>query len=459
LTGHGAATAPEGSDDESPRPGGSSRWFTVPVTAALSLYLLTTSRWGSYLGPPGAPIYIGDVLLLVAAAQAGLALLTRRASLRSLSSAPLVLLLVLSLAAWAVLLLAIGLPLRPDAPRDVAPYLYAITTLAAFLVPVTRERGWRAATYACLTLHAAWVLVVPRLPGFPWSLPVLGTDATMLVARPDFDAAVLGASAAYGLHDLLRHRPQSRLRVAALIAFVAVTLLGAATLETRAGLLAALCCVAAVALTARPRRSASPAQTGSSGRVAFRRVGAAVAVVGCVAVLPLTPTGSRLVDGLTAGSSQAAGTVNVRRDVWGRVTDFTLTDARRTAIGVGFGRNFIDESGSRNELEGTTFTKVRSPHNYLVGTLARLGVFGALVATGVLLLGFALSLRTLRRGPGAMTTLAALVAICVPVVSLLGVVLESPFGALPYFWAIGQLAASEVRDRHQVGAEPSSRLI
>jgi hypothetical protein len=36
----------------------------------------------------------------------------------------------------------------------------------------------------------------------------------------------------------------------------------------------------------------------------------------------------------------------------------------------------------------------------------------------------------------------------IPVVAFVGVVLESPFGALPYFWAIGHLSARAC----QVGA-------
>ena len=47
------------------------------------------------------------------------------------------------------------------------------------------------------------------------------------------------------------------------------------------------------------------------------------------------------------------------------------------------------------------------------------------------------------RAPTA-SVLAALLAISLPLVSMLGVVLESPFGAIPYFWALGQLAVLRV---------------
>jgi hypothetical protein len=46
----------------------------------------------------------------------------------------------------------------------------------------------------------------------------------------------------------------------------------------------------------------------------------------------------------------------------------------------------------------------------------------------------------LTRNPGTTTTFAALALLALPVTALLGVVLESPFGAIPYFWALGHVA-------------------
>ena len=79
---------------------------------------------------------------------------------------------------------------------------------------------------------------------------------------------------------------------------------------------------------------------------------------------------------LTQGSSQAAGTVSVRQQVWADVISYVYRSPIRSAVGVGFGRDFIFESGTRDALEGGVYTNVRSPHNYIVGTLARLGVAG-----------------------------------------------------------------------------------
>ena len=154
----------------------------------------------------------------------------------------------------------------------------------------------------------------------------------------------------------------------------------------------------------------------------------------------LSPPGQRLVESVRGQESQALGTVQVREYAWTGVTEYILADARRTAVGVGFGPDFIQDSGTAYSLEGSEYTDVRSPHNYVFGTLARLGVAGALLVLLLIGAGAVLSVRRLADSGDAVTVLAALLVLGLPVTALLGVVLESPFGAIPYFWAIGQLA-------------------
>jgi hypothetical protein len=134
------------------------------------------------------------------------------------------------------------------------------------------------------------------------------------------------------------------------------------------------------------------------------------------------------------------------------VTRYVLSDARRTATGVGFGPDFVTDSGTSFALEGTEYEDVRSPHNYLVGTLARLGVFGALLAGSVMVAAAGLGLRVLRSRPDTVSVLAALLVLALPVPALLGVILESPFGAIPYFWAVGHLARHLQDRRHEESA-------
>lgn len=418
----------------------------LPVVALVALFLLATSRWGSYLTVPGAPFYIGDIALVLGVAQTALLLLRGRLpSASSLDRAPLVMLLVIVLVGITLVRLVLSTDLSLVALRDAAPYMYAVAAVLGFLLPADSHRRWRLVVYATIAFHLAWSVVLKYLPGFPWGAPVLGTDAQVLAIRPDFDATVLGIGAAFALHDLWSRR--SRLRrvsglALALLAVVSIT--GMLLIATRAGLLAGLSPIAVVVLAGLLRRRGVEHRPRASRR---RSIILAVVGLGVVVVaMALTPAGQRILEGFRGGSG--AGTINARQVVWTHVVEYVFISPERTAMGVGFGRDFIVESGSTAALEGE-YQNVRSPHNYVVGTLARLGVAGALLVSVIMVLGWWLAWSALRGSrAGPVTVLAALVAISIPLVSLLGVVLEAPFGAIPYFWAVGQLAAT-VRHGHR----------
>jgi hypothetical protein len=395
---------------------------------------------------PGQALYIGDILVAVATFQVVLAVRRRRTTVRELGralfAAPLVLLLALALLAWSILRVAAGLDDVLGGPlialRDLAPYAYALTALLGFVLPAAEGPVQRRVIYAALGAHAAWVLLGPRLPGWPWAHPLLG-GASVLTTRPDFDSAVFGIGVALVLHDLLfRSRSPWRAPQWAVLVLGITSAYGLATLQTRAGLLSSLIGVGAVG-TVWVRSGAAHRTRRPSGR----RLGLViVAMVAAGAALLVSPPGQRLVDGITGSDRQAAGTVQVRRDTWSGVVEYVAASPWRTAVGVGFGPDFIEASGTSYALEGTEYKGVRSPHDYVVGTFARVGVAGALLAAFMLLAGFAAAMRALVAFRGTTTTLASLVLLTLPVVALLGVVLESPFGAIPYFWAVGQVARS-----------------
>jgi hypothetical protein len=395
----------------------------VPVTALVSLYLLATGRWGSYVGPPGVPVYIGDVGVALAVLQVSIAVVRGKTSLRHLRNSPLILLLVVTLLAYAGVRLAAGLHLSVVALRDVAPYGYAVVAVLTFLLPARAHPAFRPAIYGVLVFHLAWASGLRLLPGYPWHLPVLGTDAMIFVIRPDS-----------------RWKSWAPWQLAGLAGFAALSTVGMLAISTRAGMLAGATALAAVVLSARRTiwsRRLAP------GQRTVVRAAVTIGALGLVVAAGLTPAGSRLLSGFGIGTQDgASGTVNARIDVWSRVGDYVISRPDRTAVGVGFGRDFIAESGAAAALEGI-YQNVRSPHNYVVGTLARLGVAGALLTAIVILMGWWWAMSTLTRwDTDPPTVLACLVAIAIPIAGLLGVVLESPFGAIPYFWALGQLAAS-----------------
>ncbi len=254
-------------------------------------------------------------------------------------------------------LLAGGMP-DVTALRDFAPYGYSAVAILAFILPARNIGRARQPIYIALGIHIVWVAAIPRLPGFPWNLPVLGTDAQVFGTRPDFDAAVAGIAAAFALRDLLsRGTSLAPALRAGIGAFALLNLWALTTLQTRAGLLAALAAIVVTVLTYfAPRREAESTTGESSPNVRKRLAMGAAGMIVLLAVLSVSPSGQRLVEGFT-GSGQAAGTISVRQDVWDKVATFTFRDYQKTAVGIGFGRDIIRESGSQAEPEGSTYSK------------------------------------------------------------------------------------------------------
>jgi hypothetical protein len=68
---------------------------------------------------------------------------------------------------------------------------------------------------------------------------------------------------------------------------------------------------------------------------------------------------------------------------------------------------------------------------------------GVLLVTALFGYGIALATKLRKRPAADVDVLAALLVVGIPTASLVGVVMESPFGAIPYFWALGQLGSVE----------------
>ena len=427
----------------------------VPIVLVLVLFLLATGRWGSYLSLPGAPVYVGDVALVLATLETGWMLRRsrqqgvpwRQGVAGLLERVPMTLLLCLGLLGWTVVRAALGVQQIAADPmvglRDIAPYAYAWAAVLAFLVPVRADsRGALRWVFAAFSVHLIWLVGAPHLPGWPEEWPTLG-GAAVFTSRPDFDTAVLGVAAAFAVHRIItKNRELSRLQLFALIAFALLNLVALVGTPTRAGLLAGVAALGVAALT-----GALQIRVGSHLLSTPRRrwAAGAVVVLTLAALVGLSPAGSRVVQVVTGG--QSLGTVEARQLAWSAVTRYTFSDASRTGLGVGFGPDFVHDSGADVALEGTEYKDVRSPHNYILGTTGRLGVAGGLMVALVIGFGAYLGFRHLRATTDPMVVLAALLVISLPVTAMLGVVLESPFGAIPYFWAIGVLGRASYADR------------
>ncbi|MGY6024255.1 O-antigen ligase family protein [Streptomyces spinosirectus] len=413
--------------------------------AAVAL-LLTGGRWGSHMHL--GPLYIGDLLLCAAFPHAILSrLLCEKRPDRVYGPGILVgLLLVVA----GFRLLDVQGDVR-TAARDAAPFAYAaIAYLSAGAYQRVSDRGRERTVrliHGGLVLHLAWMVVATLAPEFVATLPEVGNTRVFEI-RTDFDVAVLGVLAGLSILRVRRGRFWLHTSVA-----IAALVTGLAQVN-RAGLLSCAACVLVAVMC----------RAGKNGRLTARAVLlGATAVLAVAVVLPMSPAGQRLLalNATSTSSSEivenAQGTKRARLIAWERVVTYTLDDPTRSTIGVGFGPDFLQLSNG--DLPIGRGIGVRSPHNYLVTCFARLGFVGLAVVVALLARLLTITVRTVRTGPpDELTALCVLLVLSLLIAALLGVILESPFGAAPFFWAAGILLAGDRSRRARLRQQPEKNI-
>ena len=424
-------------------PGQRLPWL-VPGTAVVA-YLLATGRWGSYLGVPSRSVYVTDLLLggslLWAVVRHRSAFVVDRRAL--LRMAPVMALLV-----WAVVRAFAGGMSRTDAFRDLAPYAYLVV---AGLAVVRWAPGAGARTFrvliAALILHAAWVTFALVDPTGVGQLPMIGGQVRLLSLRQDWDGSMLAVLAGSCLYLAVRSR--SLIQASA---WLGVTVWASALvplLASRASLLALISAflVASLCLV-RPLRPV------------MRRWPTATAVVvvlliGLLAItVPQTPIYKRLAGDPAYAQNGASGTAQARQTAWAEVLDYTNRSGVRVAFGVGMGPDFLKASGASINYQAVGKDLVRQPHNFLINTYARLGALGLLLMLW-LLTALARRTWTILRSEQrrAVDLIRVLLVVTLLTTSLIGVILESPFGMIPFAWAAGGILMYRHVSAHRPAAE------
>jgi len=417
--------------------------------ALVALYFLATTRWGSYVLP--GPPYVGDVMLMGLLANRALLLATGRRA--SGGRDALLALLATGLISWTLVRLSFG-TLGTDAARDAAPYLYAVIAFLVVPLNAAQERHLSRWITLALVAHATWVTVAWAVGG-PERFPPLpsgddGGAVRVFTIRGDIDTLACGLLAAISLHRTLAGR--APLVNLLLTGWALVLVVGA--LDARGGLLAVLMALFVVLLLGPARARARGGERLAPVALRPRRGGlAAVAVL--IVALPVGMYLARdapVVRSLPLGfnpnadyrfvDSNGAATARARLNSWRRVADWVSSDPGRVVAGTGLGPNYFVESGAGRLLSARNREEVRSPHNAWLNTWARLGLLGLALFVGIWAAGIRLGVMVASRSPKIRDTdvLTILLVVAVPIVASFGVVLESPFGAIPYFWALGYLS-------------------
>ncbi len=395
--------------------------------SALVCWLLASGRWGSYVGIPRTTVYLTDLVLLavsvVALVRARQLVAAWRTALRSPAGVALVVLL-----GWSVVRLVLGGVPNAVGLRDFAPYLYAATALLATALGARLRVG---VLTGVLAAHSAWVLVT--LVGWGPTSIALGPTAVFAL-RNDFDSGVCGIAVIWCVIRLSDAATRARQAGYAVLLLVSAYLV--MNLENRAALIATLVALAPVMLRHVRLLAGTPA-----GRRRLVLLGGSAAVLLLVGLV-FTSTGARLVSTVT-GSEQATGSISARSAVYESITSYVTDEPGRLGFGVGFGPDFMHITGADARYEGTEYTGVRAPHNFALNTVARLGLIGLAAQLVLVVAVGVLAWRSLSRGDARTPaqTLAAVTVLLVPVLAAFGVILESPFGAVPYYWAVGIVLA------------------
>lgn len=432
----------------------------ITGTLAVAL-LLAATRWGSYIG--FAPLFLTDVLIALAVIDRIVGdRHGRRGQLNAIDRKDpgLIVLLFLLLVAGRGLMsfdYAFSLPWL----RDLTPFLYGVLAFASAsaLAKSTRAEQLKTMKYLwwALVAHLTWVAAIvfsgvdtDSFPRFP------GAAVSLFTLRPDVDVAVIGVTAGLAVRRiLLGERRKTALML------LAACLATATQFGSRAGLISV-----AVSMAVGLVVSYSSLRRGESKRTFIVLLVPVILFAG-LAGFAQTTAGERLmastlgVSTSDAHERNAQGTQQAREMAWGGIIDWTLADTSRALVGSGFGNDFLSESGVIEFLQGTDYTGVRSPHNWLIGVFARLGLIGVALAAGILFLLIRAVIRERQRiGGNELLSAASLLVLGFMPIALLGVVLEAPFGAVPFWWAAGivlALGKAAPRAHPSVRRRPGSR--
>ena len=154
--------------------------------------------------------------------------------------------------------------------------------------------------------------------------------------------------------------------------------------------------------------------------------------------------------------SSDKGDNNRFRLVWWRnVAEETLTTS--PVLGLGFGADLAHGFLLEYYPTGDTDFTARSPHNIFMTTLGRMGLAGAAVLLAIYLLQARLTARIAREArvdPAKQDAMTLQAAVWVVMVSAcLGVVLEGPMGAIPFWIMLG--LAHHAATREESGPLPT----
>jgi hypothetical protein len=422
--------------------------LNVPAIALIVLglfggYAVLNRNFAELNVPLGSlPLYIGELTLLVALPWA----LSYRAEVQRLVREPFFVAMLVWQTYCGGRLLAGGVNYGIDALRDSAIWYYGLYAIIGYILwPLVPRKIWlvffTVAFLGLIAVSASFALVGAV------TIPIPGGDPRFptRVDRADVMAAGLVAGATFFLL-VIRNPRWYAARV--LLASVCLALL--LPLEVRAASIGFLILLGFLAYQRRWRTLAPLTLIPVSAVMVVLVVGLPVSgrygtsssgglIERQLSTLPL------LFQGQAASSDPNVDTAAWRVAWWRALLNETLSNTQTTLVGAGFGADLTGplraQFGVQTDESGRP---VRSPHNILINLFARTGLVGLGLWLVMQWTWFVKVLRAIGHGRRAgMVEEADLLlwlfgyAVLILVSATLGVVLEGPYGAIPYFLVVG----------------------
>lgn len=324
--------------------------------------------------------------------------------------------------------------------RDLAPYAYY-----AYLFPLRKlwvisnlnqKRKIEKWLLRSLIFHFVWMAAVSLFPSILNYLPYINENQGIKIftIRPDFDAVLLAVTAYLAA---VKKIAKGNLMSIFLVLVCSILIISQGNRSSSISF--ALICAIFIAT------KISKSNTAENSILILILFSIIISIL--IIIVSDTKVGKKFVGTATVFSAQNGnvtnvdgfGTANARIKSWQLVLNYVNSEPKKIVFGVGFGPDFMTESGALRALvasETGSRALPRQPHNYALNTYARLGIIGFALYLYVCLSLLKCSFNNLGKKEVDLEYICILLFITLVPISLLGVVLESPFGAISLVFSI-----------------------
>jgi len=377
--------------------------FLISICLSLGL-----GKWGAWIGIPNLGIFLIDVMFFSSVFIYSFGKRTEAKYPRTIS---IIVLLFISFQ----FIRSQNMPF-PLVLRDLLPYIYLVSL--PFQIDLIRSLSWKdliSIMRLGVLINLIWT--IPITIGILKPITILSSyfGVPIFTSRYDLTGIILslgilvfGNFRNYGL------RSSSTLRLIC----IALGLLQSSRAATIAVLLSLLFVI-------------SQSSWYQKRRIIFWSSLVLTILICTVSIFPnvfesLTSNSSLTRFGLIGDNSFLTQSANSTSAARVRAAEKLLTwfdNQDQLLMGVGPGIEMVQLSGAVANLSGSV--EVRAPHNWFIGLFVRYGIVGTIIWVGVVLHGFYLS-----RNARNWLWRVEILIICL--VAGMGVIIESPFGSLPF---------------------------